>query len=153
MPLLLLCAAVFFSSCDKNADDRCARVTATAPSSEIFTLRSYISSNGISAVEDERGFFYSITRTGSDLRPSVCSNVTVSYTGRLTNGAQFDAANGVGLSLSRVITGWQEGVPLIGKGGSITLYLPPSFGYGSAAQVGIPANSITVFQIDLVDVQ
>ena len=151
--LPLLCFAVCFASCDKSTNDRCARVGTTAPSSEVFTLQSYLSSNGINAVSDERGFFYIINSPGSDLHPSVCSNVTVTYTGRLTNGAQFDARNGEPFSLSGVIAGWQEGVPLIGKGGSITLYLPPSLGYGSQAQTGVPANSILVFQIDLVDVQ
>lgn len=136
-----------------TTSDKCAPVTQTAPLSEVTTLRTYISSNSITAVEDSRGFFYTIQRPGNSVRPSVCSNVTVSYTGRLTTGNQFDASNGVSFNLSNLILGWQEGIPLIGEGGSIILYLPPSLAYGSQASGNIPANSILIFQIELIDVQ
>ena len=62
----------------------------------------------------------------------------------------FDSGNGVSFGLNQLIVGWQEGIPLIAPGGSITLYLPPSLAYGAQAQQGIPANSILVFQIDLI---
>jgi peptidylprolyl isomerase/FKBP-type peptidyl-prolyl cis-trans isomerase FklB len=58
-----------------------------------------------------------------------------------------------------VIAGWQEALPLIKKGGGITLYSPPSLGYGSksvedtAGHVLIPANSNLVFRVVLADVQ
>lgn len=74
----------------------------------------------------------------------------VNYLGRLTNGDVFDQGNGVEFALSKLVIGWQEGIPLIGAGGKIKLYLPPSLAYGSQAVSGIPANSILVFDIDLL---
>lgn len=51
-----------------------------------------------------------------------------------------------------VITGWVDG--LVGKkqGGRYELIIPPSEGYGSTAESGIPANSTLVFVVDIVKV-
>ena len=139
------------TACNKNTDPKCEPVTTKAPDSEIATLRAYISGAGITATEDSRGFFYRIDRVDTAAKmPSSCSSVTVDYVGKLTNGTQFDAGNRVTFSLSGLITGWQEGIPLIGEGGAITLWLPPSLAYGNRANGSIPANSILVFNISLL---
>ncbi len=138
---------VFVISCKK--DDSCPEVTIKAPDAEIATLRTYITSNGITATEDARGFFYTITVPGTGNNPTACSGVSVNYTGKLTNGTQFDAGTNVSFNLSQLIIGWQEGIPLLKPGGSMTLYLPPSLAYGPAANGSIPANSILVFDIKL----
>ncbi|MEN9448088.1 MAG: hypothetical protein RJA25_1378, partial [Bacteroidota bacterium] len=44
---------------------------------------------------------------------------------------------------------WQEGIPLIGKGGKIKLLIPSALGYGTTAHGAIPANSILIFDIQL----
>src|SRR5580765_7060066 len=146
--IVIFLSVIAFASCKKDDNRDCSPVTITAPSSEVETLRAYLTSNSITATEDSRGFFYTINPAGST-KPTVCNTVTVNYAGKLTNGTQFDAANNVTFQLSRLIVGWQEGIPLIGTGGSITLYLPPSLGYGSVDYGDIPANSILIFNIDL----
>jgi FKBP-type peptidyl-prolyl cis-trans isomerase FkpA len=153
---VLLCSLELFSACDKTEtvpNASCPPVTDTAPANEVLALQSYISAKGITAVEDDRGFFYSISKLGSALRPTACSNIKVAYTLRLSNGSEVDAGNGVSFNLGNLITGWREGLPLIGEGGSIVLYLPPTLGYGPQASGNIPGNSILVFYIDLLDVQ
>ena len=57
------------------------------------------------------------------------------------------------LGLRQVIAGWEQGVPGMKVGGRRELMIPPSLGYGSAAQPGIPSNSTLVFDIDLLSVQ
>jgi FKBP-type peptidyl-prolyl cis-trans isomerase FkpA len=150
----VLAGVLLFGACNKESDNNlsgaCGPVTTTAPGDEVAQLQAYISSNGITAAADSRGFFYTIKAPGDSLKPTVCSNVQVNYAGRLTNGTRFDGANQVSFSLSRLITGWKQGIPLIGEGGSITLYLPPSLGYGATATGNIPANSILIFDIDLL---
>ncbi len=145
-----LVAMLALAACSKVENSTCSTVTTAAPATEIAQLRDYLASNGISAEADTRGFYYTIKRPGSTAKPDVCSKVQVNYTGRLTNGSQFDGASQVSFSLSQLIAGWQEGIPLIGEGGSITLYLPPSLAYGSQAQKNIPANSILIFDIELL---
>ena len=134
-------------SCKKK--DNCPSVNVTAPASEVVTLKAYITNNNIVATEDPRGFFYRINTNGSGDKPSACSSVSCSYVGKLTNGTTFDSNPNASFPLTGVILGWQEGVPLVSTGGSITLYLPPSLGYGSQNMQGIPPNSILIFDIAL----
>ncbi len=151
----LLVWAVAAGGCQKDADQNpcnSAAVTTKAPQSEITALKQFIDTSKITATADDRGFYYVIKSPGSGAKPTICSNVTVNYTGKLTNGNTFDSANGIQFDLNQLIVGWQEGIPLIAPGGSITLYLPPSLAYGSQATGSIPANSILVFTIDLIRV-
>ena len=145
--LLWLLPLVLVFGCKK--DNKCPEVNITAPAAEVTTLRDYLTTNNITATEDPRGFFYTINNPGSGDKPTPCSNVTVGYAGKLTNGNQFDAQQSISFPLSDLITGWKEGIPLIATGGSMKLYLPPSLGYGSQARPGIPANSILIFDITL----
>lgn len=151
---ILLAVAMLAGGCQQTDTTPCTAtpVTTKAPASEVATLKQYIDANKITATADDRGFYYTIQSPGTGSKPTVCSNVTVNYVGKLTNGSTFDKGNDVSFGLSQLILGWQEGIPLIASGGSITLYLPPSLAYGSAAQNGIPANSILIFTIDLTSI-
>ena len=147
--LVLLFFIVTVVACKKNEAPPCSPVTATAPASEVANLRAYIQANNITATEDARGFFYRIDKPGTATKPTSCSSVNVNYVGTLTNGTTFDSNNNISFGLRGLILGWQEGIPLIGAGGTIYLYLPPSLAYGSSANGGIPANSNLIFKIDL----
>lgn len=108
---------------------------------------------GITATLHPRGFYYIIDTLGSGNTPVPCSGIRVNYTGWLTNGQTFAPQTTFDTELTNLIDGWLIGVPLIKKGGSIHLYIPPSLGYG-AQQIGtIPASSILIFNIHLLDVQ
>ncbi len=147
--LIVMMFVTALVGCKKDEKTQCDEVTIAAPASEVESLRTYIQANNITAVEDARGFFYSVQAPGSGAKPTACSDVSVDYVGKLTNGSVFDSGNDVSFNLARLITGWQEGIPLIGQGGSITLYLPPSLAYGSSASSSIPANSNLIFNINL----
>jgi FKBP-type peptidyl-prolyl cis-trans isomerase FkpA len=143
----VLLLPVFMLSCKK--DDNCPEVNVKAPDNEIAALRTYISANNIIATEDQRGFFYTINSAGTGTKPTACSGVSVNYTGKLTNGTEFDKGTNVSFNLSQLIVGWQQGIPKINAGGVITLYLPPSLAYGAQAVGSIPANSNLIFTITL----
>jgi len=84
------------------------------------------------------------------------TEVTVHYKGSLINGVEFDNSYKRGkpikITLKDVILGWQEGLKYIKKGGKIKLIIPPELGYGNNRINGIPANSILIFDIELLDV-
>ncbi|MFD2934022.1 FKBP-type peptidyl-prolyl cis-trans isomerase [Spirosoma flavum] len=147
----LLIWALAATGCQQANETPCDAVpiTTQAPQAEVIALKQFIDSSGITAIADKRGFYYTIDSPGSGPKPTVCSNVSVSYSGKLTNGNTFDSAPNISFGLNQLIVGWQEGIPLIAPGGSITLYLPPSLAYGSQEQNGIPANSILIFKIGL----
>ena len=160
--LVIVSLTILFISCKKASSPSCpyTESSAVAPAGEIASLQAYITANHPLAVQHPSGIFYEIGVAGSGSTPTVCSAVTVKYAGYLTNNYNFET-NTTGYSnyLGALVLGWQKGIPLIKTGGSITLYIPPSLGYGSQEQrnnagvVIIPANSILIFTIQLVSVQ
>ena len=159
--MCLLVIMVFLSSCFKS-DNGCSftDTNVVAPAAEVTALENYLSSNGITtAVKHASGFYYEFITAGTGVKPTLCSIITVGYTGKLTNGNVFDSQQSLSFQLGSLIEGWKKGVPLIQKGGSIKLYIPPSLGYGAVdvrdnqGNVVVPANSILIFEIDLMDVQ
>ena len=146
--LVAVLAMIVFTGCKKDKCDynECA---VKAPDAEIQAVKDYLASQGITnAVQHCSGMFYVIQNAGSGKNPTACSDVNVTYKGMLTNGVVFDQRT-IDLGLDGVITGWRNGIPLIGAGGFIQLYIPPSLGYGSSANGPIPANSILVFDVVL----
>ena len=98
-----------------------------------------------------RGLYYVIEEPGSSEHPTINDQVTVNYIGFLLNGDVFDQRFNETFSLAQVIPGWQEGIPLFGKGGKGLLIIPSYLGYGDRTSAGIPANSVIVFEIHLLD--
>lgn len=129
--------------------DACAN---KAPDSEIATLQSYISSNSITATKHCSGVFYRIDSEGSGKSADACSNITVKYKGSLTNGTVFDQTGNstASFNLGMLVPAWRNVLPLIKAGGRMTMYVPPSLGYGSTAVGSIPANSILIFDVEMV---
>jgi len=85
--------------------------------------------------------------------------VTVDYVGTLADGTKFDSSIDRGqpfqfvIGEGRVIAGWEQGLQGMKVGGTRTLIIPPSLGYGANAVGPIPANSTLIFQIKLLNVQ
>ena len=114
----------------------------------------YLSENDSLAVFDEKyGFFYHIITPGGETHPDTYSTITVKYKGMLLDGTVFDQTEGeesVQLYLNNLISGWKIVLPLIGAGGKIILYLPSAYGYGETKMDVIPANSVLIFDVDLL---
>ncbi|OQX74838.1 MAG: hypothetical protein B6D64_12465 [Bacteroidetes bacterium 4484_276] len=145
--ILLGLMAVLFAACSKDDDDNQAEL-------DDQIIQDYLNQHNIDAESDPSGLYYVITDEGSGGHPDQNSTVEVLYEGRLTNGNVFDETPGnapKSFQLQRLIEGWQIGIPLMKKGGSATFFIPSRLGYGSNAHEGIPANSVLIFDIILVD--
>ena len=82
-------------------------------------------------------------------------DITVHYTGYLTDGTKFDSSLDrrqpltITLGVGQVIRGWDEGFGGMKEGGKRKLTIPPEMGYGSRAVGGvIPANSTLIFEVE-----
>jgi FKBP-type peptidyl-prolyl cis-trans isomerase len=137
--------AVLFTACkkDNNQDEIDDQI-----------IRDYLTQHNIDAVKDPSGLYYVIDVEGTGGHPESDAEVSVLYKGMLTNGNVFDETSGnapVSFPLQNLIEGWQIGIPLLQKGGSGTFYIPSRLGYGSRVLPDIPANSVLIFDITLVD--
>ena len=161
MKKILFAALVisFFSGClkDPSSNFSCTynECSLVAPASEIQAVKDYLAANNITnATQHCSGLFYTIDEPGTGTKPTVCNYIAFTYEGKLTNGTTFDKATSpVVYSLSSLITGFKNGIPLIKPGGRMHLYVPPTLGYGSQSSGTIPANSILVFEVSLLGVQ
>ena len=145
---ILLVIVLSFLSCKKKS-------TATQAELDEKIITNYISDNNLTATATGSGLYYVMSTVGTGVQPNANSNVTVSYKGSLKDGTVFDQSSpsGATFSLKSVIKGWQEGIPLFKKGGKGMLLIPSALGYGANATGSIPANSVLIFDIDLINVQ
>jgi FKBP-type peptidyl-prolyl cis-trans isomerase len=102
---------------------------------------------------------------GDGAEAQVGSNVTVFYSGWLTNGQLFDQSPVNEDNLiepivfkigdGRVIPGWEQGITGMKVGGRRRLIIPSQFGYGQtgAGEGAIPPNAMLIFDIQLVQVE
>ncbi len=84
--------------------------------------------------------------------------VTVHYTGWLTDGRKFDSSRDRGqpftfnLGAHQVIAGWDEGVAGMKVGGRRRLVIPSKLGYGDRGAGPIPAGATLLFNVELLGV-
>ncbi len=137
------------TGCLKN--DSCQDKTVQ---SEQATILAYAAANSITATAHSSGMYYEVANPGSGPTPSLTSQVSVKYTGKFMDGTVFESriATPVTFVLGGVISGWQIGLRLIQKGGTIKLIIPSSLAYGCTGYGGIPGNKVLYFEIELVDV-
>ena len=156
--LFFLSATLCFFSCSKK-DSGCSYQddNIVAPVSEQKLVKDYLDSIGVTATLAPSGFYYVIINQGTGAKPGLCSSISVNYKGVLVDGTVFDQQYNFVYTLGSLIDGWKKGLPLINNGGEIKLYIPPTLGYGTKAvstgSVEIPANSILIFDITLLNVQ
>ena len=94
---------------------------------------------------------------GEGAEATAGQQVSVHYTGWLTNGKKFDSSKDrndpfeFALGARHVIAGWDEGVQGMKSGGTRKLTIPPELGYGARGAGGvIPPDATLVFEVELL---
>jgi FKBP-type peptidyl-prolyl cis-trans isomerase len=113
----------------------------------------------MSTITTASGLQYEDTRAGAGPAARAGDQVTVHYTGWLTDGRKFDSSRdrgqpfAFGLGKGQVIAGWDEGVAGMQVGGVRKLTIPSRLGYGEFGAGGvIPPNATLVFEVELLGV-
>jgi len=106
--------------------------------------------------ETPTGLQYRVLKEGDGVIPQKEDRVKVHYVGRLMDGSQFDSSIDRGepteFGLNQVIKGWTEGLQLMKVGSKYEFFIHPKIAYGPRARPQIPANSLLVFEVELLDV-
>jgi len=103
------------------------------------------------------GLQYKIVTSGpkTGKSPKLGDIVKVHYEGKLLDGTVFDSSferkQAAIMPAEGLIPGWLEALPMMHVGDEWTLWIPASLAYGDRAAGPIPANSVLVFRLQLID--
>lgn len=144
----ILAFIIAFSSCD---EDNSSPSYEEQLAIDIEKIQDYLLENNLTAQSTENGLHYIIDVEGTGSYPTIDSIVKINYVGRFLNDTIFDQGT-IETYLNSFILGWQKGIPYFREGGSGKLLIPSSMGYGVYAHYPIPANSVLIFDIELLEV-
>lgn len=104
------------------------------------------------------GVRYKVVDPGYVEKPNAFSKVMIRYDAKLVDGSVFDSTHDsepLASPLASLVPALAEGVQLIGLRGRITIVSPSDRAFASQAQMaqmGVPADSVVVFEVELVEV-
>lgn len=103
------------------------------------------------------GLQYEVLTSGTGAKPKTTDTVKVHYHGTLTNGTVFDSSvergEPIEFPVTGVIQGWIEALQLMSVGDKWKLTIPANLAYGPRPKGNIPANSVLVFEVELLGIQ
>ena len=136
---LLSCTKTSTAEQDKKDDD---------------AITSYLSQHSISATKTSSGLYFSIEDPGAGMQVSANNTVYMKYKAYLLDGTVFDENKiGTNITLPNTIKGWQEGIPKFKVSGKGKLFIPSKLGYGTDATGKIPANSVLIFEVEVIEIK
>lgn len=158
---VVLFAAFTLSSCMKD-DDPYAQYTQEREDKLIKDWHAAMTTNKKDIDTTAGGIFYIMDKVGTGDNVKAGDTLTVKYTGLFMDGTVFDASayHGDGTMTyihkakeSRMITGWEEGIEYLSKGGIGVFCIPSAKGYGSEGYSSIPPYSPLIFVIEIVNIR
>jgi hypothetical protein len=122
---------------------------------ETEAIKQAIAAGKTDAVNEYKGLYYLIMNEGTGKQVNVTDTVLVNYKGYLfSDSTIFDQTTATPrkFPLSRLIVGWQIGIPLLKTGGKIKLLIPSHLAYSIRTRSPkIPPNSTLVFEIEVLE--
>ena len=125
---------------------------------DVKLIEEFATTNNLKLDKTEKGVYYVMEKKGTgNENPKVTSKVKVHYHGTLLDGTVFDSSVDRGepieFGLNQVIPGWQDAIPLLTVGGKGKFIIPSDLAYGSRPAGKIPANSVLIFDVELLGIK
>lgn len=102
------------------------------------------------------GLQYKVVTEGKGGKPKATDMVEVHYAGTLIDGTEFDSSYKrnapATFPVNGVIKGWTEALQMMDVGSKWKLFIPADLAYGAMDRPGIPANSVLVFDVELLKI-
>lgn len=148
--------ALAVSACGRNDAGPSATDEAAIKAAQEFLIENG-TKDGVKTLPS--GLQYKVITSGeaTGVQPDSNDLVRVHYEGTLTDGTVFDSSFERGtpaiFAPEQVVPGWTEALQLMRPGDEWFLYVPPALGYGERRAGPIPANSVLVFRLKVLDVE
>lgn len=119
-------------------------------------ILSYVEANKLSITDTLSGVLVCVVKEGSIEKPKIDSTKSVTFivVGEYLDGTAFDnnaSENATTINMSVMLEGLRLGMTKFGRGGSGTIIVPPSLGFGGNPPRGIRPNATLAYKIQLVD--
>lgn len=165
----LVALGVVLQSCMKNNDDDVYDAYKIL-NEDIVTIKEYLASNGIDAVQDSfrtdgsgTGIFYQLHEEGEGYKALQGVELEFQYQGQTLDGVEFVnnfGSNAITITLGNsdtyptsVTAAVAIGFSLMQEGDSMTVYAPSPYGFQDQGYQDVPPNSILVYTIKFLDIK
>jgi len=152
-PLFALALALPLAACGDDGEPTPPPSTATTIEATTFAPSLGIDLSAAGWTRTATGLYYRTLASPAGTAAAVANGqrVSVRYTGWLASGAQFESSTyAFVLGAGDVIAGWDQGIVGMRVGERRQLLIPPALGYGARANGPIPANSVLVFNVEVL---
>jgi len=124
-----------------------------APRDQVAVALAGIRNGDASIQQASSGILYKVLKPGTgDAHPTDADITLVNYTGKLLDGTTFDASQQpTPMPVKGVVPGVSEALKLMTKGAKYRFWIKPNLAYGDKANGPIPAHSVLVFDLELLD--
>lgn len=117
-------------------------------------IKTYLTKKKIRCQHSPSGLYYRIENAGEGKTIQFQDYVSFRYKGYFLNGEQFDnQVEPVRFQVKELIPAWKEIMLELKAKSRVYMVVPPHLGYGNQALDDIPANSILIFELEVVDVR
>lgn len=149
-----------FLAAEKELQEKSAKIAAMSQEEYKTYMYNEVKVKYPNAVLSPTGLVYVIENSGDALRAQKGNQVTIHYAGTLrVDGKKFDSSYDRKQPMpfkyleNRMISGFEEGVGLIGAGGKAKIIIPYYQAYGAQGRPGaIPPYSDLVFDIEVLSI-
>ncbi|MFM7300980.1 MAG: FKBP-type peptidyl-prolyl cis-trans isomerase, partial [Crocinitomicaceae bacterium] len=149
-----------FAKAEKERQEKIAKISGMSQEEYKSFMYNEVKVKYPNAVLRPTGLVYIIDKPGDEKRAQKGNQVTLHYSGTLrADGKKFDSSYDRNQPMpfkyleQRMISGFEEGVTLIGQGGKAKIIIPYYQAYGAQGRPGtIPPYSDLVFDIEILSI-